>query len=477
MKTRCPSHRSNRSRVDAFVCIVVTLLSVGTAAATTQLSLARSGNNANGENGALKGVVELTVNPGFDDAKVSITVDGQRMAEGLRSPYRLMVDFGPAAIEHKISVTAWSPDHKRVQWQQTVNKGLLPLTVRVTPVDLLNRVFEAFVTAPSEDPIAAVEHWEGGRMLVSLTSPPYRFTISPEHFRQGFVQVTARTRSGEEAADFWSTSGDVHVESVNVRTVPIFVSVVDRNGQARNDVDQSLFRILDNEAEGRILEFGKAFDQPISIALLLDASSSMTYEMAHETRAAKMFVERMLKPGDRCTVFAVRDVPQRLQQLTADKELVQKAISNLHAGGQTALYDSIASAIRELKEEKNRRAIVILTDGGDTSSLDSFDEIDKSATEAGIPIYFISYDSGEPTAAHELDRMNYLSGQTGGFVVTASQQNLQARYDDIEKDLRAQYAIVYQITDFARHNEWRKIRVTLKSPQLNARTIRGYFAP
>jgi VWFA-related protein len=472
MKTRCPG--SNRSRVSAILGVILALLSVGAAGATTQLLLTRGNGSADSE---LAGVVELTVNPGFDDARVSITVDGQKMAEGLRPPYRLMVDFGTTAIEHRIAVTAWSAGSQRVQWVQTVNKGLLPLTVRVKAVDVPNRVFEAAVTAPSEDPIAAVEVWEGGHVAASLTSAPYRFTVPAESFRLGFVQVTARTKSGEEAADFWSASGDVHVESVNVRTVPIFVSVVDRNGQTRNDVDRSLFRITDNEAEGTILEFGKAFDQPISIALLLDASASMTLEMPREMMAAKLFVERMLKKGDRCTVFAVRDVPRRLQQLTADRELVQKAISSLHPGGQTALYDSIASAIRELKGEKNRRAIVILTDGEDTSSVASFDEIDKASSEAGIPIYFISYDSGEPTDAHEIDRMNYLSGQTGGFVVTASHENLQAKYEDIEKDLRAQYAIVYQITDLARHNEWRKIRVTLKSPQLNARTIRGYFAP
>ncbi|HWS71507.1 MAG TPA: VWA domain-containing protein, partial [Thermoanaerobaculia bacterium] len=304
-----------------------------------------------------------------------------------------------------------------------------------------------------------------------------RFTIPAESFRDGFVPVTAKTKSGLEAADFWSSAGDVHVEQVDVRTVPIFVSVVDRNGQTRTDIDRSLFRILDNDTEGKILEFGKAFDQPISIALLLDSSASMTYELKNATTAARAFVERMLKPNDRCTVFAVRDVPRRLQELTTDKALVEKAINDIRPQGQTALYDSISSAIRELRDEKNRRAIVILTDGGDTASMASFDEIDKVATEAGIPIYFIAYESGDPADAHEIDRMNYLAGQTGGFVVTASQRNLQAKYTEIEKDLRAQYAILYQVTDFASRNQWRKIRVTLKSPQLNARTIRGYFAP
>ena len=479
MKVRGSSNRSNNrpqpGKQLLLLLIATALAATPAAATTTQLLLARG--NDRGEAAEYKGLVELTVNPGFDNAKVSITVDGQKLADGIRSPYKVTVDFGQNAVQHQISVVAVSPANKRVQWQETVNKGLLPLTVKVTAIDAANRVFEARATAPNDDPIAAVEFWDNGARLTSITEPPYRYTIPAESFREGFVQVTAKTKSGLEAADFWSSAGDVHVEQVDVRTVPIFVSVVDRNGQTRTDIDRSLFRILDNDTEGKILEFGKAFDQPISIALLLDSSASMTYEMKNATTAARAFVERMLKPNDRCTVFAVRDVPRRLQELTTDKALVEKAIDQVRPQGQTALYDSISSAIRELRDEKNQRAIVILTDGGDTASIATFDEIDKLATEAGIPIYFIAYESGDPADAHEIDRMNYLAGQTGGFVVTASQRNLQAKYTEIEKDLRAQYAILYQVTDFARRNEWRKIKVTLKTPQLNVRTIRGYFAP
>ncbi|MCU1348820.1 MAG: Mg-chelatase subunit ChlD [Acidobacteria bacterium] len=469
------SRRRRGNQLLRFLLLTAALVAVPAKATTTQLVLERGHDRP--ETLEYKGVVELTVNPGFENAKVSITVDGQKLADGLRSPYKVSVDFGPAAVEHRISVVAVSPAKQRVQWQETVNKGLLPLTVKVRAIDAANHIFEATATAPDDDPIAAVEFWDSGMKLSSISEPPYRFTIPAESFRDGFVQVTAKTRSGLEAADFWSSKGDVHVEQVDVRTVPIFVSVVDGKGQTRTDVDRSLFKIFDNDAEGKILEFGQAFDQPISIALLLDSSASMTYELTNATTAARAFIARMMKPNDRCTLYAIRDVPRRLQELTADKALIQKAIDAMSPGGQTALYDSISSAIRELRDEKNRRAIVILTDGGDTSSMATFDEIDKIATEAGIPIYFIAYDSGDPADAHEIDRMNYLAGQTGGFVVTASQRNLQARYNEIEKDLRAQYAILYQVTDFARRNEWRKIKVTLKAPQLNARTIRGYYAP
>jgi VWFA-related protein len=455
------------------VTIFAVLLGASVEASTTQLLLSRDAH----PEGNISGVVDLTVSPGFEGSRVTVVVDGQKLADGLRSPYHLTVDFGPTIVEHKITVSAYTSDNKRVQWHETINKGHLPLAVHVKAVDLEKRMFEAAVTSPQNDPVEKVEFWDGGKVIATLNEEPYRVAIPAENFTQQFVQVTARTKSGDEAADFWSGTGDVHAESVEVRTVPIYVSVVDRNGVTHDDVDRSLFRIIDNGNEGKILEFGKAFDQPIAIALIIDASASMTYSMSDATKAALTFVRRTLKEGDRCTVISVRDAPRREVPITSDRVAIEKAVSSIRAAGRTSLYDAIGGAIRELRNEKVRKAIVVLSDGGDTSSVMSFEDIDRLSKEAGIPLYFIAFDSGAPTEQQEVDRMNYLAGETGGFLVTASAENLQAKYGDIEKDLRAQYAILYQISDLAKHNQWRKIRVVLNSPKLTARTIGGYFSP
>jgi VWFA-related protein len=442
----------------------------------TQLILARDGQPNLADE--VKGEIDLTIVPGIDDASVTVSVDGQTIAGALRSPWHIPVDFGPLPVEHKIVVTATGADHQRVQWQTTINKGQRTLRVKIEPVDAANRIFEANTTSPNGDPIVEVSVWDGGKAIATITEPPYRFTIPEGHFAQKTVQVTARTKGGDEAADFWSAAGDVKSESLDVRTVPLFVSVVDSDGTAHNDVDQALFKVVDNGTEGKILQVGKAFDQPISIALLIDASTSMLYEMPKASRAAANFVQDTLKPGDRCAVFSVRSSPRREVELTSDLGKVRNAVTTLRAEGKTALYDAIYSAERELSDEKARRAIVILTDGGDTSSIATFDEIDRMTKEAGIPVYVIAYNSGDDTAdPQDINRLQYLTAETGGFLVTASAQNLQARYTDIEKDLRAQYAILYQISDLARHNQWRKVHVMLKSSKLTARTIRGYFAP
>lgn len=457
------------------VLVLITSLLATSAAANTQLVLDRGAKQD--PDILYTGVVDLAINPGFDNAKVTVVVDGQQIADGLGSPYHLIVDFGPAALQHKITVTAKAPNGRRAQWSETVNHGYLPLSLQVMPVDVAARIFEAETTAPKEDPIAVVELWENGQVVASASEAPYRFTVPESMIAAGFVQITAKTKSGDEAADFWSAAGNVHSEELQLRTVPIFVSVVDRNGHTHTNVDASHFRIMDESEEGKIIEFGKAFDQPISIALVLDASASMMYSMKHATKAAADFVASALKDGDRCSVTAVQDVPRRKQALTSDREAVAKALNGIRPEGRTALYDAVASAIRELRAEKNRRAIVILTDGSDTASSWSYDELQTLAREAAIPLYFIAYEGGGEDLPRKLDQLRYLAGETGGFVATATQQNLLEKYNDIEKDLRAQFAILYQVSDFAKANQYRRVRVMIDSPKLSARTIKGYFTP
>src|ERR1700737_3057148 len=156
---------SRRRRFLPLLSLSLSILIASSAQATSQLLL----NRDDKPSGEFIGVVELTVRPGFDDARVTIVVDGQKLADGLRSPYRVTVDFGPAPLEHKISVTAYGSEKRRVQWHETINRGHLPLSVKLRPVDLLNRIFEADVTSPGDDPVEGVKLWDAGKVIATVT--------------------------------------------------------------------------------------------------------------------------------------------------------------------------------------------------------------------------------------------------------------------------------------------------------------------
>ena len=101
------------------------LLAASANAASTQLIIGPDSAPA----GDIKGTVDLTIVPQLEDARVTVTVDGQKIVDGLRSPWHVPVDFGPLAVEHKIVVTAVGADYKRVQWQTSINKGNQTLRV------------------------------------------------------------------------------------------------------------------------------------------------------------------------------------------------------------------------------------------------------------------------------------------------------------------------------------------------------------
>jgi len=425
----------------------------------------------------IRGITEVTVIPPFEEAKVSILVDGKVIASSSIPPYTAEIDFGVNGIEHRIGVVARSRDGKRrSEWSHVINRGNHPLTVSVRlHAAEADPYIEAICTAPKADPIVAVEFFDGANVLGTSGKPPYRITVAPG-FEAPVIYATARTRSGEEETDFLTTGGDIAVESFQLRTVPIYVSVVDRNGSALSNLKRSSFRVLDNGQETRILEFAPAFNQPISIALLLDASMSMTYEMEAATKAAVRFVKGTLRPTDRLALFTIRDVPRREVPITSEWNLTDELLNALLPDGNTAIYDGIACATRELGRERYRRAIVLFTDGQDTSSIAGFDETLEIARRAGIPVYIIAY--GETQSfGQELERLRLLAGETGGFLSVAASNNLHDKYEQIANDLRSQYRIRYQVGDNAKSNQWRAVKVVMNSPRLTARTIRGYFTP
>lgn len=418
----------------------------------------------------IRGLTDINVVAPFDGSAITLLINDAAIATKVRPPYLFSVDLGADPIERKLTVRA-SAKGRQAEWSRIINRGKLPLTITLHAE---SDALVADTTASADDPITSVDFYDGNSRIASVTVPPYRV---PYASVKNIVVATARTRSGVEAAATWSGGINVHTEQFDVRTVPLFVSVVDQNGATRVDLTSRDFRIFDKGREAKLLEFGKAYDQPVSIAVLLDASASMNYRMRDVANAAKRFVGSLDRPDDQFAVFTIRSVPRREQALTRDADAVNKAISGIEASGETALYDAVFSALRELRDEKSRRAIVVLSDGEDTASNRSFDELLKEAKESSVPIYAIAFTDGNAEATRGLEQLRLLTAETGGFLTIADATKLDAKYREIANDLRAQYAIKYQIADNTASGEWRPVKVVVDSPKLSARTIRGYFAP
>lgn len=419
------------------------------------------------------GMTEIVVVPPYEPATVTVEMNGSVVATLTSAPYRVETDLGRSATEHVIRISASAPGKRRVTWESTINRGKEPLTIRLAKRP--SGRIEAVVTATQNDPVVEVEFFHDDQRLGKPTSPPW--IVDGPRIHNSLIHAVARTRSGREAGHGLTPGSEIVLRNYQWRTVPIEVSVIDDNGSPLTDLQRSSFRILDGGEDAKIVSFERAFDHPLSICLLIDASNSMNPFMTEVSKAASRFVSDALRPGDRAAVYTIHSVPRQRQRLSDDRSVIESALSQITASGNTALWDGIRAAMRELSLEERRRAIVILSDGDDTDSMATWDETIRSARLNAIPIYAIAFGQELRDTARIRDRLNYLTTESGGFTVNATTTAaIDNAYRRIEEDLRARYSIQYEVFSPSDPQEWRPVKVSVSSPRWTTRSIKGYFA-
>src|ERR1044072_1946484 len=191
-----------------------------------------------------------------------------------------------------------------------------------------------------------------------------------------------------------TVEGDVIKFDTSLVTVP--VSVLDRYGRYVPQLKREQFRIMENGVEQKIAYFATT-DSPFTVVLLIDTSGSTEYRLEDIQQAAINFVDK-LKPADSVMVMSFDDRIQVQCKATTDREEITRAIRRTHTGGGTRLYDAVADILtKQLQTIEGRRAIVLFTDGVDTTShRASYDSTVRLAEESDAPIYSVDYDtSGE----------------------------------------------------------------------------------
>ena len=185
--------------------------------------------------------------------------------------------------------------------------------------------------------------------------------------------------------------GDLLRVDTSLVTVP--VSVMDRYGKYIGDLRKSDFHLFDQGVEQKIAYFSTV-DQPFTVALVLDTSDSTHFKLDEIQNAAISFV-RLLQPQDRVMVVSFDDQIKILSEPTSDREELARAIRRSRNGGGTRLYDAVAMVIKKkLSATSGRKAIVLFTDGVDTTSRsDSYSSTLRLAQESEAGIYTVAYDT------------------------------------------------------------------------------------
>ena len=274
-----------------------------------------------------------------------------------------------------------------------------------------------------------------------------------------------------------------------VDLVSLNVSITDGTARYVTDLTADDFNVFEDGVKQDVTFFNRT-NLPIALAMLLDTSASMESKLPTAQEAAIGFAKR-LRPQDLAEVIDFDSRVVVLQSFTNAGSELEQAIHKTSAGGSTSLYNAVYIALKDLKKavaknsaEIRRQAIIVLSDGEDTSSLLPFEEVLDLAKRSETAIYAIGLRSadgpGQATKGFKEAEfvLRQFAQETGGRSYFPTQvADLSTIYGQISDELSSQYTVGYTSKNGRRDGSWRRVVVRVGRPNLTARTKLGYFAP
>jgi VWFA-related protein len=299
---------------------------------------------------------------------------------------------------------------------------------------------------------------------------------------------------------------------VDASLVRLNVGVVDAKGRPILNLDRSKFEVYEDGIKQQISRLDPS-STPFSVVIMLDMSGSTLGFRQVIKQSAFRFIDA-LSPDDRVAVIEFYDSVNVRNDFTTNRATIANSINVANGRGKTQLYKALDVALDKLNGEKTRRkAIIVLTDGVDSSLRDqdrnaleslSENQIDSAikaetnpalnrilnrADLQGVTIYPLALPTGDPAkladpTARQVamfkaarQRLQIVADRTGGTLNTINRLEEMGRlYAQVAADLRTLYTIEYQSTNEKRDGKWRAIRIDVKDPDLISRTRQGYFA-
>jgi Ca-activated chloride channel homolog len=262
------------------------------------------------------------------------------------------------------------------------------------------------------------------------------------------------------------------------------VTVVDRKGEYLSSLNVEDFEILEDGQKQTIKYFARGTDlengPEMHVGLLFDTSSSMTEDIKLSRSAAVKFLNTLSEAKDmtlvdfdtevRVAKYGQKDFPRMVER-----------IRGRTPDGETALYDAMGVYLDGASEDEGRKILVLYTDGGDTHSTISFGDLMTLIRASDVTVYSVGFLEHSRGRIEERAHLMQIAEATGGqaFFPT-TMKDIEASYDKVVAQIRAQYSLAYTSTNTKQDGAWRKVEIRVNRPDLKGSKIlsrRGYFAP
>jgi Ca-activated chloride channel family protein len=311
--------------------------------------------------------------------------------------------------------------------------------------------------------------------------------VDPPSNSNADTSTKGAPKGAETPAETGKGSLKVHPGSfirMNVDLVLVPVTVTDPMNRLVTGLEKTDFQIWENNHEQSIKSFA-AEDAPVSIGIIFDLSGSMTSKLVRAREAILQFI-KTANPQDEFFVIGFNDRPELIEDFTSSVEDIQARLATVHSGHRTALLDAIYYGVQKMRDARHeRKALLVVSDGGDNRSRFTEGEVRSEVREADVEIYSIGiFDPYAPTPEERTgpQLLEDVSDVTGGRMFRVDDvDELSDIAEKISTELRNQYVIGYRPEDLTRDGKWRKVKVKVNPPPglppltIYART--GYYAP
>lgn len=428
--------------------------------------------------GTVVGAVELALQAPESTGEVRFFQDEQLVLVKNRPPWQLSLSLGANPRRSVVRAEAWSADGRflgedavvlsgsesRLDVQILLREGKgeeqpVKVTVAVSPPG----VEEEVVLLLDDRPVA---RW---------LSCPCVTELPPQALRSARVLVAEARGGGKEGEAVLVAGTGTLVETARVEVVELPVAVLDASGKPVPGLNPADFQVWEDGQPVAVESIARSQDLPVFLGLAVDVSGSMEKDFPLVRQAVGGFLSDFLRPGDRFFLGTFSWEFTLLLPWGTEPRLAADRLASVRVEGGTSLHDAVIKALELFRGRKGPRALVVITDGEDTTSRTGWEAALRFARTMRTPVFPVGIRVSFLDFAFR-SKLSELASATGGEAFFVGKpEELPAVYRRIGEQLRHQYVLVYRSPATAAGDAFRQVTVKVQKPGVTVRTIPGYF--
>jgi VWFA-related protein len=423
----------------------------------------------------LTGETEFVAEAGPGVARVDFFLDDRQVASRNKTPFRATIDVGPTARARSVKARAFDAKGQPlgdavVAINDRLDSFVLTIVSPVSEVLRADADVELDVRVPPGRTLKNVELSWNGAPFATLAQAPFRARMKGSS-ELGYLRAFGTLDDGT-TAETTKLFNTVQSASVEVAAVTLIASVADSQGDPIPGLASRDFAVLD-EGKPVAAELRSSEDDPITIGIAVDSSSSMSGKQLYVIRAAAEFLGRALRPQDEAFVVSFDTGARLVHPRSHDVDSMRNSVLGLIPGGGTSIFDGVTFALQQMQGIPGKRALLVFSDGREGTSSASAKECGRLARALGVPVYLVV-----PPGGARLDHaLADVAEATGGLLLHSTPvEKLGELADRLGEEVRSQYVLSFTRPAGVKAGEWRSLRVDVRGREANVRAVQGYRA-